>query len=174
MGLTPLEGVAMGTRSGDIDPGLLLHLQQELGYTAEQLNQLLNKDSGLKGLSSLSNDCRALEDAVLKDNHPQATIALSVFCYRIAKTISSYIAALESLDGLVFTGGIGENSSFVRTQVVKRLSLLNIHLDEEKNEATRFGASGNIASPTSRPCLVIPTNEEWVIAEQTQQVLNKE
>ena len=164
----------MGTRSGDIDPGLILHLQEELGFSLAQVNQLLNKDSGLKGLSELSNDCRILEDAVLQDNHPQATIALSVFCYRIAKSIAGYTAALDSLDGLVFTGGIGENSSYVRKEIVKRLALLNISIDTDKNDATRFGACGNIGSTTSRPCLVIPTNEEWVIAEQTQQVLNKE
>lgn len=171
MGLTPLEGVVMGTRSGDVDPGLLLHLVSELGYSVEQVNTLLNKESGLQGLSMMSNDCRTLEDAVIDENHSQATLAMDVFCYRIAKTIASYAAALSSLDALVFTGGIGENSSYVREQVVKRLSLLNFAIDDKQNTEFRFGKSGNIAHTAARPCLVIATDEEWVIAEQTQQIL---
>jgi len=171
MGLTPLEGVVMGTRSGDIDPGLLLHLINELGYSVEQVNTLLNKESGLQGLSMMSNDCRTLEGAVLDESNSQATLAMDVFCYRIAKTIASYAAALSSLDALVFTGGIGENSSYVREQVVNRLSLLNFDIDDQQNTACRFGQSGNISSAQSRPCFVIATDEEWVIAEQTQHIL---
>jgi acetate kinase len=101
----------------------------------------------------------------------QATLALTVFCYRIAKSIASYSASLTQLDGLIFTGGIGENSSWIRAEIVKQLGLLNFSLDEEKNQATRFGASGNIATKNSRACLVIATNEEWVIAEQSAQLL---
>jgi len=174
MGMTPLEGVMMGTRSGDIDAGIIFHLVEQLGYSIEQVDTLLNKKSGLLGLSELNNDCRALETAMLDKNHPQsaqATLALTVFCYRIAKSIASFSASLSELDGLIFTGGIGENSYWVRKEIVNQLGLLNFQLCEEKNQATRFGTSGNIAINTSRSCWVIPTNEEWVIAEQSAQLL---
>jgi len=174
MGLTPLEGVMMGTRSGDIDASIIFHLVEQLGYSIEQVNTLLNKNSGLLGLSDLSNDCRTLEAAMLDKSHPksvQATLALTVFCYRIAKSIASFSVSLSKLDGLIFTGGIGENSSWVRQEIVNQLGLLNFHLCEENNQTARFGTSGNIAMSTSRPCWVIATNEEWVIAEQTAQLL---
>ena len=175
MGLTPLEGVVMGTRSGDIDSGIIFHLIDQQGYTVEQVNTLLNKESGLLGLSELSNDCRSLEDAMLDENHTQsdqAKLALTVFCYRIAKKIASYTASLTQLDGLIFTGGIGENSSWVRQQIINQLSLLNFNVCDEANQATRFGASGNIAAQSSRPCWVIATNEELVIAQQSAQILS--
>jgi acetate kinase len=171
MGMTPGEGVMMGTRCGDLDAGIIFHLVDNLGYSIADVDTLLNKESGLLGVSRLSNDCRTLENAMLEDNHVQATLALTVFCYRIAKSIASYSASLTQLDGLIFTGGIGENSSWIRAEIVKQLGLLNFSLDEEKNQATRFGASGNIATKNSRACLVIATNEEWVIAEQSAQLL---
>lgn len=176
MGMTPLEGVIMGTRSGDIDAGIIIHLMEKMDYTIEQVNTLLNKESGLLGLSTLSNDCRALESTMLDECHPQserAKMALTVFCYRIAKSIASLSASLTQLDGLIFTGGIGENSSWVREQITKQLSLLNIYIDEEQNKAMRFGCSGNIATKSSRDCFVITTNEEWVIAEQSAQLLTQ-
>jgi len=176
LGMTPLEGVMMGTRSGDIDAGIIIHLVDQLGYSIEQVDTLLNKKSGLLGLSTLSNDCRTLETAMLDKDHPQsaqAKIALTVFCYRIAKSIASFSASLTSLDGIIFTGGIGENSSWVREEITQQLNLLNIQISKEKNETMRFGTSGNIAINTSRPCFVIATNEEWVIAEQSAQLLNQ-
>ena len=172
MGMTPGEGVIMGTRCGDLDTGIIFHLVENLGYSISEVDKLVNKKSGLLGISGLSNDGRTLEDAMLKDNHAQATLALTVFCYRVAKTIASYSASLTQLDGLIFTGGIGENSSWVRTEIVKQLALLNFSLDEEKNKKTRFGVSGNIATKNSRACWVIATNEEWVIAEQSAQLLS--
>ncbi len=171
MGMTPGEGVMMGTRCGDLDAGIIFHLVENLGYSIAEVDKLLNKDSGLLGVSGLSNDCRTLEKAMLEDNHAQATLALTIFCYRIAKSIASYSASLTQLDGLIFTGGIGENSNWIRAEIVKQLGLLNFSLDEEKNQTTRFGASGNIATKNSRACLVIATNEEWVIAEQSAQLL---
>jgi len=175
LGMTPLEGVMMGTRSGDIDAGIIFHLVEQLGYSIEQVDNLLNKQSGLLGVSQLSNDCRTLEAAMLDDNHEQsvqAKLALTVFCYRIAKSIASFSASLTQLDGLIFTGGIGENSSWVRQQILNQLGLLNFHVCPEKNQNMRFGASGNIATDTARSCWVIPTNEELVIAEQSAQLLN--
>ncbi|ALO34468.1 acetate kinase [Colwellia sp. MT41] len=171
MGMTPGEGVMMGTRCGDIDAGILFHLVDNLGYAINDVDKLVNKESGLLGVSGLSNDCRTLEKAMLEDNHVQATLALTVFCYRIAKSIASYSASLTQLDGLIFTGGIGENSSWVRTEIVKQLGLLNFSLDEDKNQATRFGASANIATKNARAIWVIATNEEWVIAEQSALLL---
>jgi len=111
---------------------------------------------------------------MLDESHPQSTqakLALTVFCYRIAKSIASFSASLTELDGLIFTGGIGENSSWVRQEIVNQLTLLNFHLCQKGNQATRFGRNGNIAINTSRPCWVIATNEEWVIAEQSAQLL---
>ena len=174
LGMTPLEGVMMGTRSGDIDAGIVIHLVEQLGYTISEVDTLLNKKSGLLGVSQLSNDCRTLENAMLDQSHPQsaqAKLALTVFCYRIAKSIASFSASLTTLDGLIFTGGIGENSSWVREQILKQLSLLNFHVCDQANQAKRFGASGNITATNSRPCWVIATNEEWVIAQQSSQLL---
>ena len=171
LGLTPLEGVMMGTRSGDVDAGIIFHLVDKLGYSLTQVQTMLNKESGLLGVSQLSNDCRTLETAMFEENNIQAKLALTVFCYRIAKSIASFSASLHNLDGLIFTGGIGENSSFVREEIINQLSLLNFHVDSNKNQAKRFGQSGNIAFENSRPCWVIPTNEEWVIAQQSQQLL---
>jgi acetate kinase len=173
LGLTPLEGVMMGTRSGDIDPGVIFHLVDQLGYSIEQVSHLLNKESGLLGVSGLSNDCREIEDAWTNNRNLRAKLALDVFCYRIAKSIASYSASLTSLDALIFTGGIGENSMLIRENIVKQLSLLNFAISKEKNEKCRFGQSGNINSENSRSIIVIPTNEEWVIAEQTAQLLSQ-
>ncbi|WP_206485507.1 acetate kinase [Thalassotalea sp. G2M2-11] len=171
LGLTPLEGLMMGTRSGSVDPGIIFHLVDQLGYSLEQVNTLLNKESGLLGVSQLSNDCRELEQAA-EQGHQLAQLALDIFCYRIAKTIASFSVCFTSLDGIIFTGGIGENSSHIRSKVLSQLSLLNCAVDNKANITCRFGQSGNIAPTDALPCWVIPTNEEWVIAEQSYQLLN--
>lgn len=174
MGFTPLEGVMMGSRSGSIDPGIIFHLIEQLGYSPEAVNKMLNKESGLLGVSQLSNDCRTLEEAMFNDHNQQAKLALDVFSYQIAKSIMSLSASLTQLDGIVFTGGIGENSPYIREQIAANLKLLNIKIDVEANESAKFGQSGNIAADGSRACWVIPTNEEWVIAQQSYQLLIKE
>jgi acetate kinase len=171
LGFTPLEGVMMGTRSGDLDPGIIFHLINQQGYSIEQVDELLNKESGLLGVSGISNDCREIEEAWLNDNNRRAKLALDVFCYRIAKSIGSFSASLQTLDGLIFTGGIGENSTLIRKSIINQLSLLGFTLAEDKNEQYCFGQSGFITTEGSRAALVIPTNEEWVIAEQTFQLL---
>lgn len=170
LGMTPVEGLMMGTRSGDVDAGIIFHLVEQLGYSVNDVDRLLNKKSGLLGVSQLSNDCRTLEEAMLSGNK-QAELALTIFCYRIAKYIASFSASLTELDGLIFTGGIGENSSWVREKVIEQLSLLNFNVSDEKNQKARFGKSGNIAADNARNCWVIATNEEWVIAEQTSNLL---
>jgi len=172
MGFTPLEGVLMGTRSGSVDPGIILYLIRNLHYSAEKIDLLMNKQSGLLGLSELSNDCRALEKAMNEGNE-KAQLALEVFCYQIAKSISCLSASLQQLDGLIFTGGIGENSAYVRSKVLSQLTLLNFAIDQDKNKKIPVCFSGCIHQKNSRNCFVIPTNEEWVIAEQTLQLLNQ-
>lgn len=170
MGLTPLEGVVMGTRSGDIDPGLFTFLHQQLNYSAAEIDQLLNKQSGLLGISELSNDCRTIEEAHLAGNG-QATLAIEIFCYRLAKQIAAYLVPLGGLDGLIFTGGIGENSNIIREKVLYHLAFLGLHIDTERNFAARFGNTGQINdSQDAISALVIPTNEEWVICQDAARI----
>ncbi|NMP32468.1 acetate kinase [Thalassotalea sp. M1531] len=171
MGFTPLSGVAMGTRSGDLDPGVILHLINQLGYSPQTIDKLLNKESGLMGLSKISNDCRTLEQEALENNNTQARLALDVFSFTIAKSILAMTASLTKLDAVVFTGGIGENSSYVRTCVTKHLKLLGLSIEENLNIQARFGQQLNIAQQNSPAILVIPTDEEGVIAEQTYQLI---
>ncbi|WP_218418509.1 acetate kinase [Alteromonas lipotrueae] len=166
MGFTPLEGLMMGTRCGDIDPSLPGTLQEKLGKSAAEINSLINKESGLAGISGLSNDCRTLEEAA-EAGHEGALLALEMFCYRLAKYISSYMIAVPSLDAVVFTGGIGENSSYIRATTMRYFSHLGFTIDDQNNQAMRFGAKGNIATSSStKPVLIVPTNEEWVIAAE--------
>ncbi|EGM69411.1 acetate kinase [Shewanella sp. HN-41] len=172
MGLTPLEGLVMGTRCGDIDPSIIYHLVHQLGYTLEEVNNLMNKQSGLLGISELTNDCRGIEEGYA-DGHKGATLALEIFCYRLAKYIASYTVPLGRLDALVFTGGIGENSELIRTKVLNLLEIFNFHVDSERNKAARFGKKGIITQDNSTVAMVIPTNEEWVIAEDSITLINK-
>lgn len=164
MGLTPLEGLVMGTRSGDVDPSVVYHLVHQLGYTIEEVDNMLNKQSGLLGISELTNDCRGIEEGYA-EGHKGATLALEIFCYRLAKYIASYTVALGRLDAVVFTGGIGENSDLIREKVLNLLPMFNFNVDSERNQAARFGKGGVITSDDSTVAVVIPTNEEWVIAE---------
>ncbi|WP_288989154.1 acetate kinase [uncultured Pseudoalteromonas sp.] len=164
MGLTPLEGLIMGTRCGDIDPGLFNFLTTQLDYTAQQIDDLLNQKSGLLGISELSNDCRTIEEAAIAGNQ-QAMLALNMFCYRLAKQIAAYMVPLQQLDAVIFTGGIGENSDIIRDKVLKQLAFLGINLDPQANLDARFGQAGLISTADSRSkAVVMPTNEEWVIA----------
>ncbi|WP_302141594.1 acetate/propionate family kinase [Halomonas alkalicola] len=174
MGLTPLEGLVMGTRSGDVDPGLHAHLARELGWSLEEIDRVLNRESGLLGLSGHSNDMRELE-AAAEAGHAGAALAVEVFCYRIAKSLAALSCALPRLDGIVFTGGIGENSPRVREQVVALLPHFGLALDPEANRETLRGHEGRIDAPApNRPALwVIPTDEEGRIADETRQLLGE-
>ncbi len=163
MGLTPLEGLVMGTRSGDLDPSLSQFLEQHMGYNAQEVNDLYNKKSGLLGISGISNDCRTLEKAALEGDR-RAQLALDIFCYRLAKYIAGYMIVSFPLDALVLTGGIGENSAYIREAVLRLLEPLGYELDQTANEHCRFGVAGKISTAESHSVLVIPTNEEWVIA----------
>ncbi|WEF10789.1 acetate kinase [Pectobacterium actinidiae] len=164
MGLTPLEGLVMGTRCGDIDPAVIFHLHDALGMSVERINTLLTKESGLQGLTEVTSDCRYVEDNY--ETKADAKRAMDVYCHRLAKYIGSYAALMEGrLDAVIFTGGIGENAAMVRELSLKKLGLLGFDVDHERNLAARFGKSGNIAKDGTRAALVIPTNEELVIAE---------
>ncbi|SJL83328.1 acetate kinase [Vibrio palustris] len=167
MGLTPLEGLVMGTRCGDIDPAIIFHLHDALGYSVADINKMLTKESGLQGLTEISSDCRFVEDNY--GQKEEATRAMDVFCHRLAKYVAGYTATLDGrLDAIVFTGGIGENSAPIREMVLNRLAILGIDLDGQANLKARFGGEGVITKESSRvPAMVISTNEELVIAEDT-------
>lgn len=170
MGLTPLEGLVMGTRSGDVDPGLHDYIARQAGLSLSQVTAALNKESGLLGLSGLASDMRELEEAA-GQGHAGARLALDVFVYRLAGTIAAMGAALPSLDALVFTGGIGENSATVRAATVGRLGLLNLHLDPQANARAVRGQSGPIGTGEGVAVLVVGTNEELEIARATAHVV---
>lgn len=169
MGLTPLEGLVMGTRSGDIDPGAVFHIAREAGYTIDQLDALLNRKSGLLGLSGLSNDCRTLE-AAAADGHDGARLALDVFVHRLARYIGALAMAVPRLDALIFTGGIGENSAFIRAKTLARLGPLGLRLDKIQNARMVRGECGVISSNRAPLAAVIATNEEWLIARDTAEI----
>lgn len=171
MGLTPLEGTVMGTRSGDIDPNLHSHLARTLGWSLDEVTRVLNHESGLKGLSGLSNDMRTLEQA-RSQGHPGATLAIEMFCYRLAKSLAAMSCALPQLDGLIFTGGIGENSPLIRSKTVAHLQLLDLAIDQEANARCVQGIAGPIHRYGRTRILVVPTNEERQIALDTLALLN--
>ena len=165
MGLTPLEGLVMGTRSGDIDPAIMEFIAKKKNLDIEGLMKVLNKDSGVYGLSGLSSDFRDLSSAAAEGNK-QAQIALKVFSYRVAKYVGSYAAAMNGVDNIVFTAGIGENDHEVREEVCSYLQFLGIELDKEAN--AKRGEEVMISTPDSKvKVYVIPTNEELAIARET-------
>lgn len=166
MGLTPLEGLVMGTRSGDIDPAILEFISKKEGLDIAGLMNMLNKKSGVFGLSNnLSSDFRDLEDGANSGNN-EARVALEVFGYRVAKYVGSYIAAMNGVDVIAFTAGIGENSGIVRSSVTKYLGYLGITIDEDANK--KRGEEITISTPDSKvKVMVIPTNEELAIARET-------
>ena len=156
----------MGTRAGDLDAAIVFHLMRK-GYSTDDLDKILNKKSGLIGISGISNDVRDLEEHA-KNGHQHAQLALDIFAYKIKKYIGLYTAVLNGCDGIVFTGGIGENGALMRKRILNDLSNLGILLDETKNMATVGGKEGEIQSAASRvKIFVIPTNEEGAIAKDT-------
>ncbi len=170
MGMTPLEGLVMGTRCGDIDPAIIFHLHDTLGMSMGDINTMLTKESGLLGLTEVTSDCRFAEDNY--DTDIAAKRAMDLYCYRLAKTIGSYIAALDGrLDAVVFTGGIGENSAPIREMTLNRLALLGFKVSSEANLKARFGKQGVITEAGSTVAMVIPTNEEWVIAHDALELV---
>jgi len=172
MGFTPLEGVVMGTRTGDLDPAIIFHLMRK-GYSAEELEDIFNKKSGLLGISGTSNDVRTLEEKAEKGDK-KALLALEVFAYRIKKYIGAYLAVLNRCDGIVFTGGIGENGAHLREQILQNMDELGIKINTKKNR-TLCGKEGTIESEDSKiKIFVIPTDEEGAIAHDTYLIANGE
>lgn len=165
MGLTPLEGLVMGTRSGDMDPAIVFHLHREAGLSLEEIERLLNKESGLKGLTGF-NDMREIERRA-GDGDQVAQEALDVYCYRIRKYVGAYAAVLDRVDALVFTAGIGENSPTVRARVCGGLERLGIRIDQARNGAPSRRPRTVSTGDSATAVLVVPTNEELEIAQQT-------
>ncbi len=170
MGFTPLAGVVMGTRSGDVDPYVPLHIMKTQGKSVDEVNNLLNKQSGMLGLCGYS-DNRDVEDQYVAGN-PVAVEAMAVYIYSMVKYIGAYAAVLGGVDAIVFTGGIGENASLVRQLVCERLAYLGIKLDPALNEKSVHGVTADIATPDSKVrVLVIPTDEELVIAQDVKKLI---
>ncbi|ENV28736.1 acetate kinase [Acinetobacter baumannii NIPH 60] len=170
MGLTPLEGVVMGTRSGDVDPSLHSFLAKNLGWDLVKIDKVLNNESGLLGLSQLSNDMRTVIEAAENGNE-DACLAIEVFSYRLAKSLAALSCGLPSIDGLIFTGGIGENSAYIREKTLAYLPHFGLQLDKDQNNNLKRGTEGRIDSGTGPQIWVIPTDEEGRIAKETRQVV---
>ncbi len=171
MGLTPLEGLMMGTRSGDVDPSLHIHLKRQLGLSLEEIDKMLNSESGLLGISGLSNDLRTIEQAA-NEGHKDAQLAIEMFCYRVAKYLASLSCALPEFTGIVFTGGIGENSKTTRARILDMMRHFGIKFDADKNASLVGGREGSFHTEDSRIELwVVPTDEECQIAKETRQTL---
>lgn len=167
MGFTPLEGLMMGSRSGSVDPSILIYLQREKGYSADALDKILNKDSGLQGISGVSSDMRAIHKAIAGGNE-RAELALNIYIYRLRFFIGAMLATLGSMDVLTFTGGIGEHDALVRARACAAFGFLNLKLDLEKNAISP--ADTDIATPDSAVrVLIVHTEEDWEIAKECWQ-----
>ena len=166
MGLTPLEGLVMGTRSGDIDPGVFAYLAERTGLSAAQLTETLNTQSGLLGLSGQGNDMRLVQEAAARGDE-RARLALDVFVHRLAKAVAGLVTSLDRLDALIFTGGIGENSALVRGRVLARLGFLGLDEDPEANAGHGRSTGGRISRYGPAVALVVPTDDELMIARDT-------
>jgi acetate kinase len=173
MGLTPLEGLMMGTRSGDVDPGVFGYLGERAGLEVDEITAALNHDSGLRGLSGIGNDMRDIAKAAATGNE-RAALSLDVFAYRVAKTVAALVVPLGGLDALVFTGGIGENSVATRHRVLGRLGFLGLTEDPEANADHGHSTGGRISLPVpdgAPTALVVPTDEELMIARDTARLV---
>ena len=168
MGLTPLEGLVMGTRSGDLDPAIIEFIAAKEGLSTREIETLMNKHSGLLGISGLTSDMRELLAEAREENDRRSELAIEIFCYRARKYIGAYLAAMNGADAVVFTGGIGENSPEVRERICAGLQWIGIELHEELNRSHTGGREGLISKEGSRPAVyVIPTDEELLIARDT-------
>ncbi|MDF2892945.1 MAG: acetate kinase [Clostridia bacterium] len=171
MGFTPLEGLVMGTRAGDMDPAIVTFLQDKENLTSEEVNNLLNKKSGVLGISKISSDFRDIEEAAGKGNE-NAQLALDVYNYRVKKYIGAYMAAMNGADAIIFTAGLGENSDVVRETICKDMDFLGIKIDTQKNKVR--GKLTDISAEGSKvKVLIVPTNEELMIARDTKTLISK-
>ena len=173
MGFTPLEGLVMGTRSGDLDPAIVEFISEKEGVSAHEVDTMLNKSSGLLGISGLTNDMRELLAEAEESGDRRARLAIEIFCYRVRKYIGSYVAAMNGADAIVFSGGIGENSPAIRSRICNELGWLNVGVDEAKNAELVKGREGVFSDDGSQVKLwTIPTNEEILIARDTVRLIN--
>lgn len=171
MGFTPLAGIPMGTRSGDIDPAIVTYLINEFNYSADEVNEILNKKSGVYGLTGISSDFRDIKKAGYIDGDKKALLALNMFHYKIRTTIGAYTVAMGGLDVIVFTAGVGENSDQNRKGILEGLEFMGVELDEERNKIN--GVLHEISKDSSKvKVYVVPTNEELMIAKETVDLLN--
>jgi acetate kinase len=169
MGLTPLEGVVMGTRTGDMDPAVVLYIMDKQKLSPQEMNTLLNNKSGMKGLSGISNDMREIEQKAAEGNQ-RAKLALDIFVYRVVKYIGSYVAAMGGADAIVFTGGIGENATSMRAKILEPLAFLGAELDPVRNGSD--AKEKIVTQDGSRiAAWVVPTNEELMIAQKTKSIV---
>jgi acetate kinase len=169
MGMTPLEGLVMGTRSGDLDPGVIVHMARQAGMSVEQIDADLNGVSGLSGLCGVGDVRDVLEREAAGDT--RARLALDVYTYRMRKYIGAYMAVLGHVDGIVFTAGVGENSPDIRARACNGLEELGVQLDEARNQVSAKGVRPIHREGAAVAVLVVPTNEELEIAEQTLQCI---
>jgi acetate kinase len=168
MGFTPLEGFMMGTRSGTVDPGILIYAQREKGLSVEELDEVLHHKSGLLGISGVSSDFRRVELAA-REGHARARLALDVYAYRVRTMIGALVVTLGGLDGLVFTGGIGENSSWLRAEVCRGLECVGVRLDPDKNVSQKPDTDVAAADSAAR-VLLIHTREDLMIAREARRM----
>ena len=172
MGMTPVEGLLMGTRSGDVDAGIVSFVMEKENIGTQAISTLVNKHSGLLGISGVSSDMREIRAAIAAGNE-KAKLAYDMFVYRIKKYIGAYTAALGGADILLFTGGIGENAVYIREQICLDLAFLGIKIDIDKNNQT-FGEEAVISLPDSKiTIMVVPTDEEFMIASDTMDIVNR-
>ena len=174
MGLTPVEGMIMGTRSGDLDLGVLTFIMNKEEIRVQAANTLINKHSGMLGISGISSDMREVQKAAI-DGHKRSQLALKMYSYRIKKYLGAYCAAMEGMDIVVFTGGIGENDIITRYEACRNMEFLGIEFDKEQNDKIVQGQEGIISKAGSKVnVVVIPTHEELVIAQETVRILKEE
>ncbi|GHV29305.1 acetate kinase [Clostridia bacterium] len=171
MGFTPLDGLLMGTRSGSLDPSVVTYVMRKEGLSSKQMDEMLNKESGYLGLSGLASDSRVIVDAAINGNE-LANLVLKMQSHRIKKYIGGYTAVMNGLDALLFTGGIGENSYFTRKLVCADMDFFSLQLDEKLNAETNEGCR-RISKKDSKDIWIIPTNEEWMIAKETKNLLSR-
>jgi acetate kinase len=174
MGLTPLEGLMMGTRCGDLDPAIPTFMIEQMGMSFQDVNAILNKKSGMIGLSEISNDMREIEEEIIERKNQAAIRAHDVYCYRIKKYIGAYAAVMNGLDVLIFTGGVGENMPILRELVCDKMDYLGMQLDKKENNQFVGGILELQASNSNVKILKVPTNEELMIALETKRLLQKE
>ena len=172
MGLTPTEGLMMGTRSGDVDPGALLFLMEKYNISPKEMLGIINKKSGVLAITGISSDMREVVDASEKDNDERAQLALDMYELRILKYIGAYAAELNGVDIIAFTGGVGENQYQTRKRVCRSLSYLGVHIDEDLNDKLYHGKEGIISLPDSKvKVVVVLTDEEYMIAHDTEAIV---